>query len=322
MSDESDETRISPSSDPSSDPSGSASSDPSGSASRQRRLDDTVADGPSARDDATRTGPHADDATQIAPRVDGPGADDATRVAPQVNPADDATRVAPRADSTSVMPPTSDEWAAGRTKPVWSGRAEVRPPQPGRTGYDVDWSDAPPPPPPGSGRGDRWWMPIVVGFVVLVMLGVLAWAIYLIVQNSGDDQTPATTPSTVATTATTTEPSSAPTTEPSSAPTTEPTTTEPTTEPTTTEPTATEVLVPALKGLSLADARAALNRTGLRYRVLYRDSTAPPGTVIDSDPEEGQEVPPDTRVTIVVSQEGGATTTPTTTATTTPAAGD
>jgi len=69
----------------------------------------------------------------------------------------------------------------------------------------------------------------------------------------------------------------------------------------TTEPTKTEVLVPALLGLSLGDARDALNQTGLRYRVLYRNSTAPQGTVIDSDPAEGQEVPPDTRVTIVVS---------------------
>ena len=69
------------------------------------------------------------------------------------------------------------------------------------------------------------------------------------------------------------------------------------------------ITVPALRGLPLADARAALNRTGLHYRVLYLNSTAAPGTVIDSDPAEGQEVPPDTRVTIVVAQQGGATTT-------------
>ena len=73
--------------------------------------------------------------------------------------------------------------------------------------------------------------------------------------------------------------------------------------------------VPALRGLPLAEARAALNRTGLPYRVLYLNSTAAPGTVIDSDPAEGQEVPPDTRVTIVVAQQGNATTTPTGTAT-------
>ena len=98
-------------------------------------------------------------------------------------------------------------------------------------------------------------------------------------------------------------------------PSTEPTTTEPTPEPSTTEPTKTEVTVPALRGQTLSDARAALDRTGLRYRVLYRDSDATPNTVIDSDPAEGQEVPPDTRVTLVVAK--AATGTPTATATTT-----
>jgi hypothetical protein len=283
MSDESDETRVSPFGD-----------------AEGRGLDDTVAGGaPAAPDDATVAG-----GAPAAP-------DDATKVMPPA----DSTSVMPPADSTSVMPPAADDWAPSRANPVWSGRAEVRTPQPARTGYDADWADVPPPGP--AEQRDRWWMPIVVGFVVLVMLGVLAWAIYLIVQNSGGDETPATTPSTPA--AVTPEPTSAPTTS-SATPSSEPTTTTPSSSPATTEPTTTEVNVPALRGLSLADARAALDRTGLQYRVLYRDSTAPAGTVIDSDPEEGQEVPPDTRVTIVVSQQGGATTT--TATPTTKAAGD
>jgi PASTA domain len=206
---------------------------------------------------------------------------------------DDATRVAPRPDATSVMPPAADDWAPSRANPVWSGRAEVRPPHPGRASYDTDWqtgSAAPPEQPK-----DRWWMPIVVGIVVLILLALLGWGAYMIVQNSkNDDVSPgASAPTTVATTVPT---SAAPTT-----PSSEPTTTTPSTEPTTTDPTTTEVLVPALRGLKLDDARDALNQTGLRYRVLYRNTTAPQGTVIDSDPAEGQVVPPDTRVTIVVS---------------------
>ncbi|WP_433299584.1 PASTA domain-containing protein [Actinoplanes sp. CA-030573] len=290
MSDESDETRVTPPASP-----------------------------PSPGDDATQVAPQPpldDDATQVAPQP--PLDDDATRVAPL--PSDvDATRVAPRPDSTSVMPPATDDWAASRANPVWSGRAEVRAPQPGLAGYDTDWSDGPAPV-SAPGQRDRWWMPIIVGIVVLVLLALLGWGVYVIMQNSGDEPGPATTPSTVATTMTT-EPSSAPPT--TTAPSSQPTTTTPSVSPTTTEPTTTEVVVPALRGLSLAEARAALDRSGLRYRVLYRNSTAAPeGTVIDSDPAEGQEVPPDTRVTIVVSQPQGATTTPTATATaTTPATG-
>jgi beta-lactam-binding protein with PASTA domain len=76
------------------------------------------------------------------------------------------------------------------------------------------------------------------------------------------------------------------------------------------------VTIPALRGLALADARAALNSTGLSYYVLYRDSPrSEPDTVIDCDPAEGQVVPPDTRVTLVVAR--GASTSPSASATTT-----
>ena len=142
MSDESDETRVSPFDDAE----GRRSAEPG-------RLDDTLPDGP-----------------------------------PPASP-DDATKVAPRSDATSVMPPASgdradsDDWAQSRANPVWSGRAEVRRPQPGRSGYDTDWSDASIPL-GAPGQRDRWWMPIVVGVVVLVLLGVLALAVFLLVQKS------------------------------------------------------------------------------------------------------------------------------------------
>lgn len=240
-----------------------------------------------------------------------PPVDDATQPdLPTTVP--DGTAVLPSASSDlSASTSSEDEWASSRGKPVWSGRAEVRGPR-ATSSYDTDWADDGPVPPPVPGQRDRWWMPIVVGIIVLILLGVLAWAIYLIVQNADDQDAPTITPSAAATTMST--PSSAPTTVPTtSAPVA---TTTPTVTPSTTEPTTTEVTVPALRGLAVAEARAALDRTGLRYRVLYRDSTAPPGTVIDSDPAEGQEVPPDTRVTIVVSQQGATATTPAATATT------
>lgn len=251
---------------------------------------------PPARDDRTQYQPPArDDRTQYQPPARGDdyaaAADDATVVDPGARPP----------DATSVMPPAEDAQ-------LWSGRAEVRAPQPPRTEYQqvTDWPAA-----PESARNDRWWMPIVVGIIVLVLLAALGWGIYLIVQNAGKDSSPApaatSSAAPTATTSATTE-----TTEP----TTEPTTTTPTTQPTTTEPTDDAVAIPALRGLSVADAKAALQGVGFTStRVIYKESDAEPDTVIDSDPEEGQEVPPDTRVTLVVSAPSTGTATATATAT-------
>jgi beta-lactam-binding protein with PASTA domain len=71
--------------------------------------------------------------------------------------------------------------------------------------------------------------------------------------------------------------------------------------------------VPALKGLSSQEARKALDRKGLNYRLRYVPSDSPAGTVIDSDPAEGQQVPADTVITLIIAAE---TDTPTPTATT------
>jgi hypothetical protein len=244
--------------------------------------------------DATRAGgtPAADDATRVGGL---PAADDATRVGGF--PADDRlsarrdepTVLRPRPDATSVMPPVDDDWAPSRANPAWSGRAAGRAPQPGRTVYTEteEW-----PATVGREPRDRWWMPILVGFIALVLLAALAFGIYLIVQNTGGGDAPAPViPTTVATTEAPTAP---PTTEPSS----EPTTPSPT--PSTSEPATTEITVPALVGRSLTEAEAALTTMNLNWRVLYLDNKALPGTVIDSDPAEGQEVPPDTRITLVV----------------------
>ncbi|MEU8816429.1 PASTA domain-containing protein [Actinoplanes sp. NPDC048796] len=294
--------------------------------------------GPDKAGDATRLDlPAVADETKAVPAADEtkavPAADDETDDETKVEPAkapppsdedtlsggartddtlDDVRTVPAYKDTpvkdapTAVMP--VDDWAPSRANPAWSGRAEVRAPQPGRGYPEVDWAAADAEPP---GR-DRWWMPIVVGVIALVLLGVLGWAIYLIVQDddSDDTPTPAVTMSSAAAptrTATTATSATTETTAPSTAPPT--TTTAPT--PTTTDPTDTEVTVPALRGLALAAAESALNETGLNYRIKYRAVNAPAGTVVDSDPAEGQEVPPDTVVTLVVAADA-ATTVPTT----------
>jgi hypothetical protein len=145
-------------------------------------------------------------------------------------------------------------------------------------------------------------MPILIGIVALILLALLGWGIWLII-GAQDRNTPATTPAVTT-----------PVAPPSTEPTTEPTTEEPTTTPPTTEPTNTEVTVPALRGMSRDQAQAALSRRGLSSRLRFVVSDdAPAGTVIDSDPEEGQEVPPDTVVTLIIAAE--PTTQPTTTST-------
>jgi hypothetical protein len=264
---------------------------------------------PPVRDAATVPGPDVTQVDGVArPDDDAAGGDDVAggdvtvadpgRVPPV---RDDATVVRP--DATSVMPPATDEWAPARGNPAWTGRAEVRAPRPSGVRLpEDDWAVV-----AAREPRDRWWMPIVVGIIALVLLAALAFGIYLIVQNSGADETPAPTVSTTVVPTATSTGSTAVTTEPTTAP----TSTAPTTE-----PTSTEVTIPALIGLSLPDAQAALSRMGLqRYKVIYRDDDAQPGTVIGSDPAEGQEVPPDTTVTLVVAKQ--STSSPTATATTT-----
>ncbi|MEU7903773.1 PASTA domain-containing protein [Actinoplanes sp. NPDC049118] len=244
----------------------------------------------------------------------GDGAADPTEEMPRTTPDDDATVESPRtppADATSELPAAEDpgtrteryDWVDDGG-PAWSGRAGVRP----RPGYadDADWSTMP----PGEPNG-KWWMPIVVGIVALLLLALLGWGIYLIVQSTGED---AGTPPAVTA-------SAAP------PPTVEPTTAAPSTAPATTEPTRsvapspTDITVPALKGLSSDEARAALDRKRLSYRLRFVTSDSPAGTVIDSDPAEGQQVPADTVITLIIAAAPTTAATPTPADTTTGPAG-
>ncbi|WP_305788525.1 PASTA domain-containing protein [Symbioplanes lichenis] len=246
--------------------------------------------------DETRLAPTGGDETRIVP-----AADDATTV----------YRATPESDATTVYRPVGghDPWAEDDDE-VWAGRAGVRPGGPDAPDPATGWAAEPGPEEP---RG-RWWTPIVVGIVALILLGLLGWGIYLIVQNTGgDEETPAPAASVTATAPAAPAPTAAPSEAPSTTP---PTTTPPSAAPTTTP---ADLTIPALRGLSLEEARAALNGTGLNYRLRYVPSTeAPPGTVIDSDPAEGQQVPADTVVNLIIASEPTAT--PTTATPTTPAA--
>ncbi|BCJ65431.1 PASTA domain-containing protein [Polymorphospora rubra] len=229
----------------------------------------------------------------------------------------DATAVhgaGPDADRTVALPGGPDRTAplpggADRTAPldgdragdVWSGRAGVPPPgavprgpapgQPFEQTEQTGWYDADPGP-------RRWWMPIVVGVVALLLLAVLGFGIWLILRSADDGRTPVT-PSPSATTGSPT-PSPSPT---SAAPTSA------SPSPSPSEPEM--VAVPPVVGLPEDAARQLLDQFGLTYGLEFRDSDEPPGTVIEVQPGVGTEVPPDEQVTLVIAQAAAPTAPPT-----------
>ncbi|MFE9956251.1 PASTA domain-containing protein [Micromonospora sp. NPDC005299] len=280
-----------------------------------------------AAPDATRATPQDADATRAMPRDPAGGGDaDATRAMPR-EPAGggdaEATRAMPRnpaggedVDATRPMP-RGDGGAGARrpidattrsepVSPAWSGRAGVPPPRP--AGY----------PEPGSEwyteeqASRRWWMPILLGILALLLIALIGLGVWLALRAADRDAVPGLSPSAVPTTAprTSATPSTA---APSSSP--------PSSPPTTTA--AAEVPMPPLVGLPESAARAALDRLGVDYRVRYRTSDRPAGTVIDTSPGAGEPVAEGDRVTIVVAKAAdpttdAPTTTPPPTATGTP----
>ncbi|MGV9763152.1 PASTA domain-containing protein [Micromonospora tulbaghiae] len=260
--------------------------------------------------DATRAMPRGAagedaDATRAMPRGAAGEDADATRAMPRNAAGEDveATRAMPRnaGDATRPLPggPAGQGGPVGQGGPrrpldatapqepvgAWSGRAGVPPPRP--AGY---------PEPGGEWYGDeqagrRWWMPILLGILALLLLGLIGAGVWLALRAADRNSDPGPpVPSVSAQTSaapTTAAPTSA---APSSSP--------PSTPPATTAPV--EVPMPPLVGLPEAAARAALDRLDLDYRVQRRASDRPAGTVISTDPEAGYPVGEDDRVTIVV----------------------
>ncbi|MFF5172421.1 PASTA domain-containing protein [Micromonospora sp. NPDC000089] len=243
-----------------------------------------------------RQEPPADDATRPLPRGDQPGADP-TRPLPHPagQPADqqpldatarheplDATARHEPVDATRPLPPD----AAGTpppAPPVWSGRAGVPVPRPADYREPAEWY-------PDDQRGRRWWLPILLGILALLLVAVIGTGVWLVLRSARDDA-PTPTPPPV--------PTSAPVTSAA------PTTTAPTTEPPSSPPTTTaaaRIPMPALTGLSRTTAQSLLDRLGLAYRVQTRPSDQPAGTVIETDPAAGEPVARGDEVTLVVAE--------------------
>ncbi|WP_405428654.1 PASTA domain-containing protein [Micromonospora sp. NBC_00617] len=204
----------------------------------------------------------------------------------------------PSGDRTARMP------VERSTTPPWSGRAEVRAPRPAEPAADWYVEEQ-------SDR--RWWLPILWGVLALLLAGLLGAALWVVLNARDDDSDDPATPSVPPPSATAAPSSSAPTSAaPSSA--------------TPSRPAATteeaQIPVPPLTGLAQATAEGLLDRLGLSYRVVYRASELPPGTVVSTDPEAGATVRTDEEVLLVISQARPSTaaspTSPSPTVTTTP----
>ncbi|MEV1289752.1 PASTA domain-containing protein [Micromonospora sp. NPDC049679] len=206
-------------------------------------------------------------------------------------PRSDETAYRPGGDQTAPLPSTPGSWAGRAEVPPWGG-APVRDQAP------ADWG-------PGDNEGPRrWWLPILLGLVALLLLALLGFGIWLINQARDEGPGPVRpSPSPSPSAATTPAPV-----RPTSA---APTTAEPTPSATTIAP----VQVPPVLGLPEEEARRLLDDAGLIYRLQYRGSEQTLGTVIATDPPEGAAVRPGTRVTLVIAVPPSAPTTPPRTAT-------
>ncbi|MCG5442178.1 PASTA domain-containing protein [Micromonospora sp. NIE79] len=245
------------------------------------------------RPEPTQPAPAAADPDETAP-IDGtvPARPDLSP--DQTMPIDRSagTRPGPPADRTAPIPPS------------WSGRAEVRSPRPDDAGGEWYVEEQ---------GGRRWWSPILWGVLALLLAGLLGGALWLVLaqQDDRDDRGPTPSPS----------PTSAPSAPPTSAAPTSaaPTSESPSSSPTTEAPE--EVPVPPIVGLPQATAEGLLTRLGLPYRVVYRPSELPPGTVVGTEPEAGTSVSTDDEVLLIISQAqpstGASPTTPSPTVTST-----
>lgn len=218
-----------------------------------------------------------DDATRRMPPVPG----DATAPLPPVPPG----RPSPP-DATSVMPGVDTGVGA------WSARAEV-PRYVPETTPEPMWRDPAPEP-------RRWWLPVLLGVVALLLLGALGYGAWLLV--GGEDTPQPATP--------TAEPPARPTARPTVRPTTaRPTTTAPRPSPTTVAPQ--RVQVPDVVGDHWREARERLGELGLSYQLepVVTDEAAPE-EVVRTRPGVGSTVAEGTVVTLVVA-EAPAPTAPT-----------
>ncbi|MEV4662472.1 PASTA domain-containing protein [Micromonospora echinofusca] len=235
-------------------------------------------------------GEHDDRTRPLPPPGDAPTGAEPDRTQPLPRPdrraadAGDATRPVPvdgtaPLDRTAAMPPERSGPAA------WSGRAEVRPAGPADQ-PETEWY--------AEDQGARrWWLPILWGVIVLLLVGLLGVGLWLALQPGDDDPSgpePSPSPSVTRASPTTPAPTSA-----------APTSASPSASPSPSVPA--ELPMPPVVNLPLATAQAILDDVGLGHRVEYETSDRPAGTVIRSEPAAGELVPRDEEVTLVVARE-------------------
>jgi hypothetical protein len=242
--------------------------------------DDTAAYDPVRDDDTAVRG--GDDATQRFDRDDATqrydrGSDQTQRYD---RDSDQTQRYGGTAEQPTVrQPPYPDDRTAqippGQDGGAWAGRAGVPPPgAPPRGPAPTEWAE------PEDPHQRRWWMPILLGVLALLLIGVIAFGLWLLLRD--DSGSPEPTPS----------------------PTVVPTTAAPTTAaPTTAAPTsAAAVAVPPVIGRSEAEARTLLDAAGLQPELDFVESDQPAGTVVDADPPPGSQVAPNSTVTLFISE--------------------
>jgi hypothetical protein len=264
--------------------------------------DDTARPGRSAETDQTRRLEPGDDAGTKPGDAGRESSDSGTEPGRgQSAPGDDQTMPLPGGDRTARLPgadqtvplpasartpvtPTGGQPARTPGTPgLWLGRAEV--PAPGgpavRDGAPVEWYVS------GDDPDRRWWMPILVGIVALLLLALLALGVWLIARSSDEPEIPPSPSVPVSTSL--------------SYVTAEPTTAVPTTgAPRPSATTVTPIVMPSLVGLPQEEARAALDQLGLPYRLRFQSSDQPAGTVIETDPPAGATLTEGEKVTLVI----------------------
>jgi hypothetical protein len=227
------------------------------------------------------------------PDANRPAGEDAT--APY-EPVDDATTAYERVDDPDATRPLGAAGAAGaagagaadpdatQVGDAWTGRAEVRGAVPPEDATEQWAGEEPEPEEPGR----RWWLPILMGLLgLLIIIGVIA-AIVGLTRDDNPEPTPTLSPAAPTSAAASPSPASqSPSPAPSSAP-----------------PTATAtVLVPDVTGNTEAVATGKLSALGLNVHVqTQEDPVATPGTVLASVPTAGSEVPSGSDITIIVAK--------------------
>lgn len=195
----------------------------------------------------------------------------------QIHPASaEETSALPPLDpnATSVLPP-----AGGDNDPTrrWAARAGI-PPAGLREPDQQEWVEV------EEARGGAWWMPILIGIIILILLALLGLGLWLGFRGDRGSPGPVASPSS---TPTLSSPSPLPSPTPSPTP--------------SASPSPALVTMPSLRGVAADEAQQVLSGLGLVVQVQQTpDSTLPPGTVLGTQPDAGAQVPVGGTVILVV----------------------